>query len=176
MKVAIFWGFGKELKSFMTKTVSVVFDVQMNFATFSEHSFKSYEGPLSGMLVRISESGLKGQSSVFKKSGPFTQPLSFRAYVVISRVPVSSGLSPLNTSNHSSIVVDSRISETRLATKTGNLLVEFNHCRTVVLSVHMHDSFIFTFKDFLISSLRRHASNAACISSLALKDFSLVVL
>ena len=117
------------------------------------------------MLLRTSDGGLKGQSLVFRKNGPFTQTLFFRASAVIPRVPVPSGLSPLDTWNHSSIVVDSRISETRLATKTGNLLVEFKHCSAVVLFVHMYDLTIFLLKDFLISSLRRLAKNAACDSS-----------
>ena len=50
-------------------------------------SLKSYEGPLSRMLVRTSESGLKVQSLVFKKCVPFTQPLSFSVSAVIQRVP-----------------------------------------------------------------------------------------
>ena len=125
------------------------------------------------MLVRTSESGLKSQSLVSKKSGPFTQPLFFRASAVIQRVPGSAGSSPLDKWSYSSIVVESRISETRIATKTGSLLVEFNHCSTVVLSVHMYELSIFMFKDFLISSLRRLASNAACNSSLGIERISI---
>ena len=53
------------------------------------------------------------------------------------KVPVSGGLSPLRKWCHSPMRVDSRISPTRLATKTGNLSLEFSHCKTVVLSVHM---------------------------------------
>ena len=50
---------------------------------------------------------------------------TLRASEEIPRVPVSAGLSPLRTWCHSSTVVDSRISPTRLAANTSNFSVEF---------------------------------------------------
>ena len=60
----------------------------------------------------------------------------------IPHVPVSAGLSPLRTWCHSSIMVGSRISPTRLTTNASNFSVEFSHCKTVVLSVHMQREMI----------------------------------
>ena len=113
-------------------------------------SFNSYEGPLSQMLVKNSGSGLKSQHLVIKKCVHFAQPLSFSASAVILRVPVSAGFSPLEKCNYSSVVVYSKTSKTRIATKTGNLLVEFNHCSTVVQSVNTYELSIIcqSFLDF----------------------------
>ena len=97
----------------------------------------SQEKPFKRILLIKRSSGINGQSVVLRMLRPITQLLSLRASEEIPRVPVSAGLSPLKTWCHSSIVVDSRISPTRLATNSGNFSVEFSHCKTVVLSVYM---------------------------------------
>ena len=97
----------------------------------------SQEGLFHLILLITRSSGINGQSVVLRKLGPITQLLSLRTSEEIPRVPVSAGLSPLRTWCQSSIVVDSRILRTRLATNTGNFSVEFSYCKTVVLSVHI---------------------------------------
>ena len=97
----------------------------------------SQEGPFKRILLITRSSGINGQSVVSRMLGPITQLLSLRASKKVLRVPVSAGLLPLRLWCHLSIVVDSRISPTRLATNTGNFSAEFSHCNTVVLSVHM---------------------------------------
>ena len=87
---------------------------------FSKQLSTSQEGPFKRILLITRSSGINGQSVVLRMLGPITQLLSLRASEEIPRVPVSAGLSPLRTWCHSSIVVDSRISPTRLATNTDN--------------------------------------------------------
>ena len=97
----------------------------------------SQEGPFKRILLITRSSGINGQSVVLRMLGPITQLLSLRASEEIPRVSVSAGLSPLRTWCHSSIVAASRIVPKRLATNTGNFSVEFSHCKSVVLSVHI---------------------------------------
>ena len=89
----------------------------------------SQEGAFKRILLITRSSGINGQSVVLRMLGPITQLLSLRASEEIPRVPVSAVLSPLRTWYHSSIVVVSRISPTRLANNTGNLSLEFSHCK-----------------------------------------------
>ena len=110
---------------FWLSQIRVVFGEQKNCSFFNAfiqticRSFESKAGENDRLRFKSPVFG-------FQKNGHFTRPLSFRASAVLPRVPVSAGLSTLDTWNHSSIVVDSKISENRLATNTGNLLVEFN--------------------------------------------------
>ena len=89
--------------------------------------------------------------------GSLTQLVCLRESAVIPLVSVSAWLSPLKTWNHWPIYIDFRISATRLATNNGCLLVEFNHWRTVVLSVHMNTLEILSVRAFSISCFRRVA-------------------
>ena len=81
----------------------------------------SQEGPFKRILLFRRLSGISGQSVVLRILGPITQLLFLWASYGISRVPVSGGLLLLRAWCHSSLVVYSRISPTRLATNTGNL-------------------------------------------------------
>ena len=78
-------------------------------------------------LFTNSFDGLKGQSGLFKKFGPFNQLLSMSALADNPQVPASAGLSAVGTWCHSSTVVSSRISATRFATNTGCFSSDFNH-------------------------------------------------
>ena len=82
--------------------------------------------------------GIKGNCLVFKKSGPLTQLLDCKTSADIPRVPASVGLSQVATWFHWSTLVFSRISLTRFAMKMGCWFVEFIHCKTMVLSVHIN--------------------------------------
>ena len=89
----------------------------------SKQLSKSQEGPFKRILLITRSSGINGQSVVLRMLGPITELLSLRASEEIPRVPISAGLSPPRTWCHSSIVVDSKISPTRLAMNTGNFSV-----------------------------------------------------
>ena len=128
-------------------------DISKQLSTSQEEHFKQIS------FITCS-SGLNGQSVVLIMLGPITQLLSLRAFNEIPRVPVSAGLSRLRTWCHSSIVVDSRISPTRLATNTGIFGSEvqpLQNCSTICPHVDM----ILTVRAVIISSFSRVASRAA---------------
>ena len=68
-----------------------------------------------------------------------TELLDCKTSADIPRVPASAELSQVATRFHWSTLVFSRISLTRYAMKIGCLLVEFIHCKTMVLSVHINN-------------------------------------
>ena len=100
----------------------------------------SQEEPFQRISFITCSSGINGQSVVSLMLGPITQLLSLRASNEIPRVPVSAGLSRLRTWCHSSIVVDWRISSTRLATNTvifGCGVQPLQNCSTICPHVDM---------------------------------------
>ena len=111
-----------ELYSYEGKAKSVKTAVHGKLEETSKPSFRSWTGPFRQIVSLSSLFGLKGQSKVFKKEGPFTQLLCLRESAVIPLVPVSAGWCLLKTWNHWSTDVDSRISVARLATNKGRLL------------------------------------------------------
>ena len=125
--------------------------------------------PFNFIFVITSTFDRKGQSLVLRKLGPWVQLLSFKASAAIPRVPVSAGLFSVSTWYHSSTVVTSSISPTRLATNTGCFAVEWSHCSTVVMSVHIKTSFIGIESAFKMSILRRVASKEACSSNFGME-------
>ena len=114
---------------------SLVTDAARDEMELSSHSLVTTP---SLMLSTTSAFGTKGNCSVLKKSGPLTQLLDCKTSADIPRVPASARLSQVATWFHWSMLVFSRISLTRFAVKIGCLLVEFIHCKTMVLSVHIN--------------------------------------
>ena len=127
---------------------------------------KSAADSLRCVLLTTSKDGENGQRDFLKKMGPLTQQFSQSALAGIPRVPVSAGLSAVGAWYHSSTVIDSKISLTLLATKTGFLSSVWSHCKTVLLSDHMNVWAIWMFEAFWMSSLSQVANKAASSSSL----------
>ena len=118
------------------------------------------------MFLTTSVFGTKGNCLVLKKSGPLTQLLDCKTSADIPRVPASAGLSQVATWFHWSTLVFSRISLTRFAMKMGCLFVEFIHCKTMVLSVHIKTLSTVTVNAQQILLFKRAARRAACNSNL----------
>ena len=117
-------------------------------------------------LLTTSVFGTKRNCLVLKKSGPLTQLLDCKTSADIPRVPASGGLSQVATWFHWSTLVFSRISLTRFAMKMGCLFVEFNHCKTMVLSVQIKTLSAVTVNARQNSLFKRAARRAACTSNL----------
>ena len=109
--------------------------------------------------------GSNGSYLVLKKSGLLTQLIDCKTSAVIPRVPASSGLTLEATWFHSSTLVCSKTSHTRFAINIGCLLLEWSHCKTVVLSVHIKTLITCTVRARQKSFFNRAASKAACSSS-----------
>ena len=114
------------------------------------------------MYLASSLLGSNGNFLVLNKSGPLTQLLDCKTSADIPRVPASAELSLEATWFHSSTLVCSKISQTRFATNIGCLLVEFGHCKTLVLSVHIKSWLTCTIRARQISCFNRAATRAAC--------------
>ena len=100
-----------------------------------------------------------------QKVGPFSQKFSWRLWISILLVAISAGLLFIETWFHLSIVVRSKISAMRLATKTRCLRLDCNQWRTVVLSVHVYTRCTLTVIASNTRTSCRPASKAAWISS-----------
>ena len=118
------------------------------------------------MLSATSVIGTKGYCLFLKTSGPPTQLLDCKFSAEIPRVPASAGLSQVATWFHWSTLVFPRISLTRFAMKIGCLLVEFIHCKPMVLSVHINNLSSVTVNVRQISLFKRAARRAARNSNL----------
>ena len=117
------------------------------------------------MFLITSVHGLKGNRLVLRKSGPLTQLLDCKISADLPRVPATAGSSLVTTWCHSSTLVCSKISLTQFAIIIGCLVVDINHCKTVVLWVLMTNLLTITVRALQISCFNRAASSAACNSS-----------
>ena len=90
------------------------------------------------MLSTTPPFGTKGNSLILKKSGPLTQLMDYKTSAEIARQPASAEFSQVATWFPWSRLLFSRISLTRFARKIGCLFVEFIHCKTMVLSLHIN--------------------------------------
>ena len=128
-------------------------------------SFGSLIKMPSLMLLTTSVFGTKRKGLVLKKSGSLIQLLDCKTSADTPRVPASAGLSQVVPWFHWSTLLFSKISLLQFAIKMGCLLVEFIHCNTLVLSVHMNTSPTVTVKARPISLLKRAAMRVTCNSS-----------
>ena len=119
----------------------------------------------SMMLLMTAFFGTHGKLELGKKCGPLTQQISCKILAAIPRVPASAGLSLVATCFHWSTLVNSKISQTRFATKIGRFSLELIQWRTFVLSVHKNTWLTVTISARTIFFFSRAASRAACNSS-----------
>ena len=117
------------------------------------------------MFLTISMLGSNGSSLVLKKSEPHTQLLDSKTSADIPQVPASAGLSLETTWFHLSTIMCSEFSHTRFAINIGYLLVEWSHCKTVVLLVHIKTLLECTVRAWQMFCFNRAASKAACSCS-----------
>ena len=117
------------------------------------------------MSSTMSVFGTKGNYLVLKKSGPLTQLLNCKSSADKPRVPASAGLSQVPWFHWSTLVFPG-VSVTRFAMKIGCVLVEFIHCKTMVLSVHINTLSTETVNARQISLFKLAARRVACNSKI----------
>ena len=107
--------------------------------------------------------------------GLFSNLFSKRAVAERPRIVASAGLSEVWTWCHSSTVVQSKTSATRLVTKTGCVLIAFNCWSTVVLSVHMKTHSIRIVRALTIFVVSELLTNSLAVRVLGSLTASLVL-